>query len=353
MSAAVTDQAIADLFADINAVAVRLDTAAADLDTLQSDLTSVITAWAEAEAQERSAWNTSELRRIEIYKNELIAIVSAYVTKLRKHLSASAPDATHNGQPDPSTSVTPFPAGFKVKTHRYSLHPESGKVEGTWVPGYVASADDTSQNNSTYTPLGAGATWTGTATTTAGYSSVTLQVASPTAATLTVRMGDTIGVTGASKTFTVAAGVTLYADVRFTKDTVNTQWEYFRVELRNDGVGQSSLSVVSDRAREADPAITFRPIFNGFLREECATDGTNDRYMIGGKKQAKVYPRTSYWAVTPHQYDSANLAATNSTTGAVERIITPFAARVDAPVEGCSAVENRMFVPIYRTAAAT
>ena len=148
-------------------------------------------------------------------------------------------------------------------------------------------------------------------------------------------------------------------------------WGWFRASLTNTSADdQTALTVITYLAKEADPVISFRPIRVGLLREECSNaSGVNDRYIVGRPRVLR-WPIEAYWAVTPYQYVDgpsvhANDAAVGvpisgdpvsgdrwaevySTTGAVERGVTPFSLRMDAPIAGCQSIENRMFVPCHR-----
>ena len=419
--AAATDQAVADLLADINALAVSIDTTEAELAALPDTLAQMITDWAQQEQVRGSRWNTLELQRIAQFKAQLTLIVSTYVNNLRKHLSALAPDATHNGQSNPSEPVTQFPEWFKVRTNRYSAFPQAGKVPGTWQEGFAGREETSTANSSpalcsTASPIAPGATVVGVASTMAmtpyvvapkdtNGSAVTVTVTSNRSALLTVRYGDTTQVTGGSKDFEVEPDVALFATVRMAKDGEDTFWTYFRVEIKNTDETQSAeITVTTDKAREADPSICFRPLFSGFTREECPVpkryhkDATYDRYIVGqpmGKQNhGNIYPRTTWWACTPFNVPSKYIVGTYptgtstsngagglpinpayspygyvkvngftssffitnggpSTTGAVEYAATSYSIRLDAPAQGCNAIENRMFVPIYPNGAQT
>lgn len=386
MAAAVTDQAIADLFADIDTLAAEVKTASATIAAYAGVAEAKITAWTRAQEQSRATWDAKELRNIKSFEAGLKSVVSAYTDKLKKHLRAEAPDATHNRQPEPATPVTGFPsnadtrAQFSLKKNGYALHPEAGKVPLTWVPGFTG-CEKISTANSVITDIVAGGSWTGTVDTTSQsvrcygtsanvrkqYSCVVITVASSEDVTVTVSIGSSATTPNSVvKTFQALGGIRLVDYARAANDTIeyaasqayktyNNVWPYFRVSIANSGTETATVTITTELATEADPVIAYRPIYNGFLREECTENA--DRYMLGGKViKGTVYARTSYHAVTT-LYDSGlnkeggyvNPAGSNSTTGMVERILTTFAARFDAPVAGCTGIENRMFVPIYLT----
>ena len=379
MAAAVTDQAIADLFADIDALQAEVAAADKAIAAASANAAVTISAWANKEEQLRATWNTRELFEIKSFEAGIRSVVSAYVDKLKRHLRAEAPDATHNKQPEPETPVTGFPsnaatgAQFSLKKNSYALHPEAGKIPLTWVPGF-AGCEKISTGNTATIDIVAGGTWTGTVDATEQavrcyrseasvlkqYSCVVITVASSEDVTVTVSIGSSATTpNNVVKTFQALGGVRLVDYARLTDDTqeyaanigyktYNNVWPYFRVAIANAGTETTTVTVTTELAVEADPVIAYRPIFNGFLREECFSEKTQtaDRYMLGGETVNGVYARTSYWGVTTLA-DSAD--GSHSTTGMVESILTTFAMRLDAPVAGCSGIENRMFVPFYLT----
>lgn len=383
MAAAVTDQAIADLFADLDSLRTEVEAADTAIKAASADAEYKIKAWADGEEQLRATWNTRELAEIKSFEAGMRSVVSAYTDKLKRHLRAEAPDATHNKQPEPSTPVTGFPsnadtgAQFSLKKNSYALHPEAGKVPLTWVPGF-AGCEKISTGNTATINIEAGDTWTGSVDTTLQsvrcyrsaaseskqYSCVVITVASSEDVTVTVSIGSSATTpNNVVKTFQVTGGDRLVDFARLTNDTqtyaasenyktYNNAWPYFRVSIANAGTEKTTVTLTTELAVEADPVIAYRPIFNGFLREECYSKRTqtSDRYMLGGNPVNTVYARTSYWGVTTlaDTIDTDNVPE-NSTTGMVEIILTTFAMRLDAPVAGCAGIENRMFVPIYLT----
>jgi len=413
--AAATDQAVADLLADINTMSAAVDAAEAELSALPAALTVRITEWSQSEQVKRSAWNTDEVRGIEHFKSQLLLVVSAYTTKLRAHLRALAPDATHNGQADPATRVTQFPEWYRVRNHRFSTFPGAGKVPGTWQPGYAGGEVRSEANSSPAlcspsAAIAPGATVVGAvdeitksaAVNGARYlhSAVTLTVASDVSVTVKVYSGSTLSVADKVDVFNVEPGIALFDAVRLAKSGVDDIYPYFKVSVtNNDTAVGASVTITVDKALESDPVICFRPLFTGFTREECpvpnskVATATRDRYVIGqpwgripviGGWPNQVNPRTTWWACTPYNKkksaDSHGNIITNpggqpvgqrgsvmtdiddvdaqgrpasSTTGSAEYAASSYAIRLDAPAKGCGAVENRMYVPISPTGSQT